>query len=148
MFTQGDTTLFVMLIKNTSGDGLYTKAVQYTQPDTAGFYDPNQQQLCVPQQMQQKQQGTSVYSHKPQVQSQNNHTFDSVQQQYDTSFPPLTDTPKSPWQKVEYKKRPRDTPEKPSQNVMQIKLNGCWLKQPSPSNNNRFEALSGEENVE
>ncbi len=127
--------------------------VQYTQPDTAGFYVPNQQQLCVTQQMQQIQQGTSIYSHMPQVQSQNIHTLNStymhpiVQQQYVTSFPPLTDTP-SPWQKVEYKKRPTDSTEKLMQNVKRIKLNGSWLKQPSPSNNNRFQALSGEENVE
>jgi hypothetical protein len=33
--------------------------MQYVQPDASGFYDPNQQ-LCVPQQMQQLQQGTSV----------------------------------------------------------------------------------------
>ena len=50
--------------------------------------------------------------------------------------------------KWNYKKRPRDSPEKLTQNVKQIKLNGHWLKQPSPSNNYRFEALSGEENVE
>ena len=89
--------------------------LQYTQLDTARFYDPNQQQLCVPQQKQQIQQGASVCSRMTQVQSQNNHTFNStymhpiVQQQYDTSFPPLTDTPKSPWQKVEYNKQPRKT---------------------------------------
>ena len=91
--------------------------VQYTQPDRAGFYDPNQQQLCAPQQMQQIQ-GTSVCSHMPQVQSQNNHTLNStymhltVQQQYDTSFPPLTDTPKSPWQsgiQKTTKRQPRKT---------------------------------------
>ena len=39
-------------------------------------------------------------------------------------------------------------PKKLTQNVKQIKLNGSWLKQSSPSNNNKFEALSGEENVE
>jgi hypothetical protein len=35
--------------------------MQYVQPNAGGFYDPNKQQLCVPQQMQQLQ-GTSVYN--------------------------------------------------------------------------------------
>ena len=69
-----------------------------------------------------------------------------VQQQYDTSFPPLTDTPvtmaKSGIQKTT-KRQPRKTHAERKANQ-----NGYWLKQPSPSNNNRFEALSGEENVE
>jgi len=52
--------------------------MQYVQPNATGLYDPNQQQICVPQQMQQLQQGTSVYNQIPQVQPQNNYTVNST----------------------------------------------------------------------
>jgi len=52
--------------------------MQYDQPTAAGFYDPTQQQFCVPQQMQQLQQGTSVYNQIPQVQPQNLYTAHST----------------------------------------------------------------------
>ena len=48
--------------------------MQYVQPTTTGFYEPNKQQICVPQQMQQLQQRTSVYNQIPQVQPQNVYT--------------------------------------------------------------------------
>ena len=99
--------------------------MQCVQPNAAGFYDPNQQQPCVTQRMQQLQQGTSVYN---QIQPQNNYTINSnyihptEHQHYDTSFPALPDRQESPWQKVAYKKRTRDNPENFTQNIKQIKL--------------------------
>jgi hypothetical protein len=115
------------------------------QPKAAGFYDPNQQQPCVTQQMHQLQQGTSVYNQIPQVQPRNNYTVNSnytrEPQHYDTSFSALPDRRESPWQKVAYKKRPRDNPENLTQNIKQIKLNDYWLNQTSPLNTNRFDAL-------
>jgi len=90
--------------------------MQYVQPTTTGFYDPNQQQLCVPQQMQQLQQGTSLYNQIPQVQHQNVYTAHSTyehpteHQQYVKSFPALPERRESERQKVEYKQRPRDNP--------------------------------------
>jgi hypothetical protein len=88
---------------------------QYVQLNAAGFYDSNQQHICVPQQMQQLQQGASVYNLILQVQPQNNYTVNSnyihptEHQQYGTSFPALPERRESPWQEIEYKKRPRTT---------------------------------------
>jgi hypothetical protein len=124
--------------------------VQFVQPGAAGYYDPNQQQPCVPQQMQHPQQGTSFYSQIPQVQSltpysvHSSYTHLIEHQQYATSFPALPDRIESPWRKVEYKKRPRDNPEALTQNVKQIKLNVSWLKSPLPQTANRFDVLTHE----
>jgi len=128
--------------------------MQYVQPNAAGFYDSNKQQLCVPQQMQQLQQGTSVYNQTQQVQIQHTYTLNSnyicnaEHLQYVTSFPALPERQESPWQKVEYKKRQRDNPENLTQNIDKIKLNDYWLNQPSPLNKNRFDALAEEEKEE
>jgi hypothetical protein len=58
VFIQGDTTLYITLIKPASGGGFSKSHVpmQYVQSNAAGLYDPNQQQLFVPQQMQQLKQ--------------------------------------------------------------------------------------------
>ena len=104
-------------------------ATQYVQPNVAEFYDPDQQQLCVPQQTQQLQQGTSFCNQIPKVQPQNHYTVRSnyihptEHQHYVTSLPALPERLESPWQKVEYKKRPRDNPENLTQNIKQTKLN-------------------------
>jgi hypothetical protein len=83
--------------------------MQYVQPNVAEFYDPNQQQLCVPQQKQQLQ-GTSFCTPTAQVQPQNHYTVPSnyihptEHQHYVTYFPALPERLESPWQKAEYKK--------------------------------------------
>jgi len=130
--------------------------VQCVQPDAAGYYDPHQQQPCVPQQMQHRQQGTSFYSQMPQVQFLTSYPAHSSytqpiahqHQHYDTSFPALPVRFESPWQKVEYKKRPSDNPDTRTQNVKQIKLNDYWLNPPLPQTTNRFDALMDETNEE
>jgi len=128
--------------------------MQYVQPHVAGFCDPNQQQPCVQQQMQQLQQGTSFYNQIPQVQPQNhytihsNHLHSTEPQQYATYFPALPENFESSWRKVEYKKPPRDNLKILTQNVKQIKLNDYWLNQPLPPHYNRFDALSDENNEE
>jgi hypothetical protein len=72
--------------------------MQYVQPNVVGFYDPNEQQLCVPQQMQQLQHRTSVYNQILQVQPQNHHTvhsnyiYPTEHQQHATSFPALPES--------------------------------------------------------
>jgi hypothetical protein len=124
--------------------------VQCIQPGAAGYYDPNQQQPCVPPQMQHPQQGTSFYSQIPQIQSltpysvHSSYAHPNEHQQYATSFPALPDRIESPWRKVELKKRPRDKPEALTQNGKQIKLNDYWLKSQFPQTTNRFDALTDE----
>ena len=69
-------------------------------------------------------------------------------QQYTSTFPALP-TPLEPnWQKVEYKKRPRDITETHTQNNKQIKLHDCWLDPPSPQTTKRFDALTEEDQDE
>jgi hypothetical protein len=77
-----------------------------------------------------------------------NYIHPTEYQQYVTYFPALPEGRESPWQKVEYKKRRRDNPENPTQNINQIKLNGYWLNQTFPLNKDRFDALSEEEEEE
>jgi len=63
-------------------------------------------------------------------------------QQYTTKFPALPKSPEPQWQKVEYKKRPRDIPETHTQNIKQVKLHDSWLNPPPPQTTNRFYALT------
>jgi hypothetical protein len=127
-----------------------------SQPEAVG----PQQQHCVPQQMQQIQQGMSFYNKIPQVQLQNHQTFHSNylyptgHQEYPTFFPALPEKFESLWQKVEHKKKfQRDNSENHTQNVKEIKLQDYWFNQPLPpnnnnNNNNKFDALSDERNEE
>jgi hypothetical protein len=69
-------------------------------------------------------------------------------QQYTSTFPALPKSPESQWQKVEYKKRPRDIPETHTQNIKQIKLHDYWLNPPPPQTTNRFDALTEDDQDE
>jgi hypothetical protein len=66
------------------------------------------------------------------------------------SFPALPKQNRIPWNKAEYKKCPRDTPENHTKNIKQPILNDYWLNQPPPSNTNKFAVLmdAGTEEVE
>jgi hypothetical protein len=126
--------------------------VQCVQPNAAGYYDPNQQQPYVTQQIQHLQQGTSLYNQIPQVQPltpysvHKNYVHLIEHQQYATSFPALPERIDYPRRKVDYKKSPRDNPETLTQNVKQIKLNDYWHNSPLPQTTNRFDALTDERN--
>ena len=102
--------------------------MQYTQPEAEGSFDYSQQQQSATQQAQPPQQRTPNHNQKQQVRSitQYNVNSDNAQpiehQQYTSTFPALPTTPEPHWQKVEYKKRPRDIPETHTQNNKQIKL--------------------------
>jgi hypothetical protein len=65
-------------------------------------------------------------------------------------FPALPEQNETPWNKVEYKKRPQDTPENHTKTIKQPTLNDYWLNQPPPSNTNKFAVLMdvGTEEVE
>jgi len=63
-------------------------------------------------------------------------------QQYTSTFPALPKAPEFQWQKVEYKKRPRDIPETHIQNIKQIKLHDYWLNPSPPQTTNRYDALT------
>jgi len=69
-------------------------------------------------------------------------------QQYASTFPALSTPPEPHWQKVEYKKRPRDIPETHIQNNKQIKLNDYWLNPPPSQTTNRFDALNEDDQDE
>jgi hypothetical protein len=107
--------------------------VQHTAP---GIYDPTQQQLSEPHLMMQSQHGKDHQNNIPQVQppnsqmTPNTHTQSSGHQLYDISFPALPEQNEPPWNKVEYKKRPRDTPENNTETIKQPTLNNYWLNQP------------------
>jgi hypothetical protein len=112
-----------------------------------GLCNSTQQQLITPQQMMQPQHRTAYRNHTMQVQFPNTQTTsNSLTQppehhQYDISFPPLSKQHETPWTKVEYKKRPRDTPENHMKTTKQPTLNDYWLNQAPPSNNNKFIVL-------
>jgi hypothetical protein len=93
--------------------------VQCIQPDAAGFYDPNQQQPCVPQQMQHLQQRTSFYNQIPQVRPltpysvHSNYVHPIAHHQYVTSFPALTDKMESPIAESRVRKTSKRQPRNP-----------------------------------
>jgi len=95
----------------------------------------------------QPQHRTAHRNHTTQVQPPNTQTTSNTltqlpeHHQYDISFPPLSEQNETPWTKVEYKKRPRDTPENHMKTTTQPTLNDYWLNQPPPSNNNKFTVL-------
>jgi len=61
---------------------------------------------------------------------------------YDNTFPALPDhSATTTWTKVEYKKRPRDTPDTQKQSIKLPKLTDYWLNQPSTSTSNKFDVL-------
>jgi hypothetical protein len=123
-------------------------SVQYTQPEAAGSFDHSHQKSSATQQTQHTQLTTPNYNQKQQVHFLTQYTVHSDQaqliehQQCTSTFPALPKTSESQWQKVEYKKRPRDIPETHIQNIKQIKLHDYWLNPPPPQSTNRFDALT------
>jgi hypothetical protein len=116
-------------------------------PSSAAGLVPSLQQRIMLHQMMQSQHGTAHSSYPQQVQSATVQPTSSTpihppgSQQYDTSFPALPDHNETPWTKMEYKKRPRDTSDTHTQNTKQLTLNDYWLNQPSSSNANKFAVL-------
>jgi hypothetical protein len=108
---------------------------------------PARQQPTPHQQTMQSQQGTAHSSPTKQVQPTTAQTTNCTPinssgiQIYDNNFPALPDHTITSWTKVEYKKRPRDTPDTHKQSTKQPKLNNYWLNQPSTSTANKFEVL-------
>jgi len=106
-----------------------------------GLCNSTQQQLSTPQQMMQSQHRTARRNHITQVQPPNTQTTSNTltqppeHHQYDISFPTLSEQNEIPWTKVEYRKRPRVTPETHMKTTKQPTVNGYWLNQPHPSNN-------------
>jgi hypothetical protein len=102
--------------------------MQYTQPEAAGSFDHSHQKLSATQETQHPQLRTPNYNQKQQVHFLTQYTVHSdhaqpmEHQQYTSTFPALPKTPEPQWQKLEYKKRPRDIPETHTQNIKQIKL--------------------------
>ena len=119
-------------------------------PPAPGPCDPTLQQLSTPQPKMQPQHGTDHRHHISQVQLPNQQTTintpiqPSEHHQYNLSFPALPAQNKTPWTKVEYKKRPRDIPESHTTTTKQPTLNDYWLNQPSPFNTNKFAVLTDE----
>jgi hypothetical protein len=60
---------------------------------------------------------------------------------HDNNFPALPDHTATSWTKVEYKKRPRDTPDTHKQSTKLPTLTDYWLNRPSTSTSNKFDAL-------
>jgi hypothetical protein len=76
---QRDTKPSITLLKTATGDALYAKSCAHAVCLTlcGRILLLNQQQHCVPQQMQQLQQGTSFYNQISQVQPHNHYTVHS-----------------------------------------------------------------------
>jgi hypothetical protein len=96
--------------------------------------------------MMQSQHRTAHRNHITQVQPPNTQTTSKTltqppeHHQYDISFPTLSEQNEIPWTKVEYRKRPRVTPENHMKTTKQPTLNDYWLNQP-PHSNNKFTVL-------
>jgi hypothetical protein len=102
-----------------------------------GLKTSTQQQLTTPQQMMKSQHRTAHHNHRTHVQPPNTQTTSNIltqpteHHQYDLFFPPLSEQNKTSSTKVEYKKRPRDTPENHTKTTKQPTLNIYWLNQPN-----------------
>ena len=122
--------------------------MQYTQPEEAGSFDHSHQKPSA------TQQDTQLHNQKQQVHSltqytvHSNHAQPMEHQQYTSTFPALPKSPEPQWQKVDYKKQPRDIPETHTQNIIQIKLHDYWLNPPPPQATNRFDALTEDDQDE
>jgi len=128
--------------------------MQHTRPEAEGSFDHSHQKPSVMQQTQPPQPRTPNHNQKQQVRSLPQYTVSSdhaqpmEHQQYTSTFPALPTTPEPHWQKVAYKKRPRDIPEIHAQNNKQIKLHDYWLNPPTPQTANRFVALTDDDQDE
>jgi hypothetical protein len=121
--------------------------MQSALPPAPGLCNSTQQQLIPPQPMMQPQHGTAHRNHTQQVKlphiqtTSNSLTQPPEDLQYDIAFSLLYQQNETQWTKVEYKKRPRDTPENHMTTTKQPTLNDYWLNQPSTSNNNKFAVI-------
>jgi hypothetical protein len=121
--------------------------MQSALPPSTGLCNSTQQHLITPLQMMQPQHTTALRNHTTQVQlpniqtTSNSLTQSPAHHQYDISFPPLSEQNETLRTKVEYKKRPRDSPENHMQTTKQRTLNDYWVNQTPPSNDNKLTVL-------
>ena len=119
----------------------------HCEPSPAPGLAPTRQKPTPLQQMMQSQRGTAHTSHTQQVQPTTVQTTPCTPikspctQLHDQTFPVLSDRPATSCTKVDYKKRPHDTPDTQKQSTKQPKLNDYWLNQPSTSTANKFDVL-------